>query len=751
MAASIQSQRNTMRIPYYLGYSLAASIAGLTAVTSVSAQTRDGDSKELEVVYVTAQKYAERLQDVPVPVTAVTSEALVESGQLSVEDYYTRVPGLNYSVSGEGGQSTIAIRGITTGGDTNPTVGIVIDDIPYGSTVAAGTGYGVSVADIDPGDLERVEILRGPQGTLYGASSMGGLLKFVTKDPSTEEFGGRVQVGSSSVHGGDDFGYSVRGSVNMPVSDTFAVRASAFTLEEPGWVDNVETGQEDFNTRESEGGRVSALWRASEAFTLKLSALVQDTSRVGTNESDIRLGREEFRQRFLPGTGTYDRDIQAYSATMIAKLGEVELTSLTGYSDDTLRTKTDLTYAIPALMGLPRLFYGVGRMYSDNEIETEKLSQELRASMALGDRVQWLVGGFYTDEDIRLTGTNIAADDTGAARGMVFQLNYGPQTYKEMSAFTTFTVQITDGFDVQFGGRYSDTEQTALGIWRGPQSQLVFRADPRILERQTAKDNATTYLFTPRWKINDDTMIYARMASGYRPGGPNNGCGHPSVPCRFDSDNTRNYDIGFKGNVGNGLLAYDAAVYMIKWDDIQIPGLYSSDFLFSYTANVSEAKSEGVELSLELRPLDGLRVGTWAAYNDAKLTADFPISQVFLVGRDGDRLPYAARKSGNLYADYEFPFIGSNGSATVGASLSYVGDRLGGFEATNVQRQPYPSYTQLDLTAGVQYDSWAVRLFANNVADKRGILRAGTDSQFTNNFVTYIQPRTIGLSLSKTF
>jgi outer membrane receptor protein involved in Fe transport len=750
MAASFQSQRHGLRTAYYRHYPLAAaSILGLSVVTTVSAQTRD--SHKMEEVVVTAQKFAERLQDVPVPVTAVTSESLIESGQLSVEDYYTRVPGLNYSVSGEGGQSTIAIRGITTGSDTNPTVGIVIDDIPYGSTIAVGTGYGVSVADIDPGDLERVEVLRGPQGTLYGASSMGGLLKFVTKDPSTESFSGRVQLGSSSVRGGNDFGYSARGSMNVPLSDTLAVRASAYTLEEPGWVDNVETGKRDFNTRESDGGRLSALWRASESFTLKLSALIQDTSRIGTNESDISLGREQFRQRFLPGTGGYDRNVQAYSATMIAKLGDVELTSLTGYSDDELATKTDLTYAIPALMALPQLFFGVDRMFSDNQIETKKLSQELRASMPLGDRVQWLVGGFYTDEDIRMTGTNYAADDGGAVHGLVFQLNYGPQTYKELSAFTTFTVQLADHFDVQLGARYSDTKQTSLGVWRGPQSLLVFGADPRALPRETANDHATTYLFTPRWKINDDTMLYARLASGYRPGGPNNGCGHTGVPCRFDSDTTRNYDLGLKGNIADGLLAYDAAVYFIQWDDIQIPGLYSPDFLFSYTANVSQAQSEGVELSLELRPVDGVRVGAWGAYNDAKLTADFPADQIFLVGRDGDRVPYSARVSGNVYADYQFPFIGSNGSASVGASLSYVGDRMGSFESMFDVRQRYPSYTQLDLTAGVQYDSWAVRLFANNVTDKRAILRGGTDSQFSANFITYIQPRTIGLSLSKTF
>jgi outer membrane receptor protein involved in Fe transport len=729
---------------------LAASVAWASAVAAPAhAQTKD--LQKLEEVIVTAQKYSQRLREVPVPVSVVDGATLLEVGQLTLEDYYTRVPGLNYSVSGEGGQSTIAIRGITTGNDTNPTVGVVIDDISYGATVTAGTGYGVSVADIDPGEIQRVEVLRGPQGTLYGASSMGGLLKYVTVDPSTQSFSGRVQLGSSSVSEGSDLGYAARGSVNVPLSDEFAVRLSAYTLEEPGWVDNVETGQEDFNTRESDGGQLSALWRPSDAFTLKLSALIQDTSRVGSNESDTTLGEEEFLQRFLRGTGNYDRDVEAYSATMTGNVGRVQLTSLTGYSVDDLNSKTDLTYTLPFLTGLSQLFFGANRVYSENDSTTKKFSQEVRAAMPLGDRVKWLVGGYYTDEETHLVGANQAALDSGETVGTMFQLTYGPQTYREYAAFTTFTVDITDRFDVQFGGRYSDTRQTSQGVWRGPQSQLVFGADPRILPKEVAKDSATTYLLTPRWRITDDLMVYARLASGYRPGGPNNGCGSDGVPCRYDADRTQNYDIGFKGSVADGVLAFDASVYFIDWSDIQIPGLLSPSFLFSYTDNVSSAESKGAELSLEIRPLGGLLISAWGAYGDSKLTADFPPEQIFLVGHDGDKLPYSAETSGNLAIDWEFPFLQESGTASLGASLSYVGPRVGAFKSTFAPREEYPSYSQLDVNAGMKFDTWSLRLFANNVTDKRAILRGGTDAQFAATYVTYIQPRTIGVSLTKTF
>ncbi|HEX4973576.1 MAG TPA: TonB-dependent receptor, partial [Steroidobacteraceae bacterium] len=215
---------------------VAAESAGSTRARSNVADDADRAAREvgIEEVVVTAQKRAERLLDVPIPVTAVDGQFLLKHNELRLQDYYSRVPGLNYS-PGQWGEPRIAIRGIVTDPYTNPTVGLMIDDIPYGLSINQNGGGG---PDIDPGDLARIEVLRGPQGTLYGASSMGGLLKYVTVDPSTEALSGRVQVGTSSVSKGDDLGYSVRGSINVPLGDTLAIRASAFTRREPGYIDN---------------------------------------------------------------------------------------------------------------------------------------------------------------------------------------------------------------------------------------------------------------------------------------------------------------------------------------------------------------------------------------------------------------------------------------------------------------------------------------------------------------------------------
>jgi len=181
----------------------------------------------LEEIVVTAQKKEERLQDVPLPVTSIDAQTLVDDHQLSIQDYYTRVPGLSLTTAGQG-NAKISIRGMmSSSGVGTPTVGVVVDDAPYGSSTASGASR-PGAPDIDPSDLVRIEVLRGPQGTLYGASSIGGLIKFVTVDPSTAGFSGQIEIDGSGTQHGDGLGGAVRGAVNIPVADPLAIRASAF-------------------------------------------------------------------------------------------------------------------------------------------------------------------------------------------------------------------------------------------------------------------------------------------------------------------------------------------------------------------------------------------------------------------------------------------------------------------------------------------------------------------------------------------
>lgn len=717
-------------------------VSSLGNQTSNSQENSTSVSAGLSEIIVTAQKREERLQDVPVPVTVIRAESLSASNQPRLEDYYTKIPGLSLTLLGNGDVPSVSIRGLTTGGNTNPTVGIVVDDVPYGASISPGISP--SAPDIDPADLARVEVLRGPQGTLYGADSIGGLLKFVTVDPSTEAVSGHIQAGFSDVRYGGDLGYVFRGGVNVPLSDSLAVRASAFKEVAPGYIDNIQAGQPDANRRDNYGGRLSSLWRPSETFSLKLSALLQHSDRAGQDETDARLG-SQLAYNALPNSGGYDRDTQAYSATINAKLGKISLVSATGYNVDKVGSDMDATLISGGLFSkYANMKFGVTGSVEPVTTKTNKFTQEVRLSIPLAERLDWMIGGFYTDEKIVSGADFLAANaSTGAVAGTLLALDI-PSSFDEYAAFTDFTYHATDRFDVQFGGRWSENTQT-FTTTRSGVLVPVFYGGVSVVPEVHSKDTPVTYLVTPRFRVSPDLMVYARLASGYRPGGPNVSCGAPGVPqCQYDADKTQNYEIGVKGDLWERNLSFDASAYYIDWKNVQIAALTPTGL--SYRGNDGRAKSQGVELSLEARPYDGLTVSAWIAVNDAKLTAVPPTST--LGGAPGDRLPYSSPFSGNLSLNQKFP-LGTNTTGFIGGSLSYVGDRKGQFSQT--ARATFPGYMQADLLAGVEHGSWTLDTYVNNVADKRGVLKSGALDSLLPYYVTYIRPRTIGLSLTKSF
>lgn len=699
-----------------------------TASSGSAESAENSPDVQLDEIVVTAQKRIERLQDVPVPVTAISAEKLVESNQLLLRDYYTSIPGLSLTPATQSAQ-VLSIRGIATGGG-NPTTGVTIDDVPYGGSIAFGGGF--IVPDIDPSDLTRVEVLRGPQGTLYGANSMGGLIKFVTIDPSTDSISGRLQAGTSSVYNGDGLGYSMRGAVNVPLSDAFAVRASAFTRRDPGYIDDPVRGVDGVNSANADGGRLSVLWRPADTLSIKLSALLQKIEGDGTSDTHALPGLGDLQQSTVRGTGWYDRKAQAYSATLAAKLGLGELTALSGYNINQEADAQDYSYGLA--------FFGPGGTIF-NRNKNSKLTQELRYSMPIGSRVDWLLAGFYTDEDSAYTQGLSLLDPATGAEAVDLGIASAPTRFKEYAAFTDLTFHVTNRLDVQFGGRQSRIRQTQSGtstLFGGSSitPEIVTRAEP------------FTYLVTPRLKLSPDLMIYARLASGYRAGGPNTAVSlGTSFPRQYDPDKTQNYEVGVKGDFLERTLSLDASLYYIDWKNIQV-FLLTPDGLLGYTANTSRAKSQGIELSIESRPLQGLTISGWVVWNDAELTEDFPPTRDAF-GASGDRLPFSSRFSGNISLSQEFPLTDSV-TGFLGGTVSYVGDRKGVFMPALVQRQALPAYAKTDLRVGVRYDTWTVNLFANNVTDRRGLLTGGVGS-FPPYSFQYIQPRTVGLSLGKEF
>jgi len=713
--------------------------AGAAPVGRTPQETSGASVPMLEEVVVTAQKRSERLQDVPVPVTALSADSLVEQNQVRLQDYATSVPGLSVAPQPAFGQ-VLSIRGITTGPGENPSVGIMIDDVPFGSSTAIG--YGAVIPDLDPADLTRIEVLRGPQGTLYGASSLGGLIKFVTADPSTDALTGHLEAGTSGVQNGSDMGYSFRGSANIPVSSDLALRASAFTRLDPGYIDNIVTQRDGVNEQRVSGGRLSGLWSPLEDVSVKLSALYQDSRSDGT--ADVSPGLTGLQQNWTRGTGPNNGTVQAYSAIVNAKLGAgIDLVSLSGYNISKAQTSVDVSSVYG---GLAEEAYGVGTTALVSASKTNKFSQEVRLSAPIGTHFEWLVGGFYTHEDSTVVqDIDAVTPESGAvvANGLE---TASPSIYTEYAGFTDLTWHITDQFNIQAGGRWSSIQQSLQNTLVAP---LLGAPVPQVGVKTHSSAQPVTYLLTPQYKLSSELMVYARIASGYRPGGSNGPlCQTFGFSCEYSPDKTYNYELGAKGTVLDNVLSYDVSLYRINWKDIQLHAVVPEGI--GYLTNASEAKSQGLELSLEARPLTGMTAAAWAAWNTAELTQPFPLAAA-IEGAPGDRLPYSSRFSGNFSLNQEFPLSGSV-TGIAGAAVSYVGNRLGAFSGAGSVVAPrvyLPAYARTDAHIGVRYDTWTVNAYVNNAFNKRGILESGAD--LLPVATLYIQPRIVGLNLSKSF
>jgi outer membrane receptor protein involved in Fe transport len=715
---------------------------------------------KLQEVVVTAQKRVERLQDVPVPVTALSADALLERNQAQLQDYLQEVPGVTFNNSGDG-QNRIVIRGVATGGQVaNPTTGVTIDDIPFGASQAYGFGDRL-YPDLDPADLARIEVLRGPQGTLYGASSLGGLLKYVTADPSLTALTGYARLDVNGVdHGGT--GYGVRGTVSVPlITDTLAFSVGEFKRRDAGFIDNPILGTTDVNSRDVKGGRIALLWKPSEDVSLKIGVLTQDTTANGTNSIDVSAQLQptlgDLQQNRAPGTSSYESKVRFYDAVLNADLGRYHLTSLTGYGVNDFKTPRQFSSAFWS--GLSQQYFNVSGNELLNQFRTEKFSEELRLSSPMGEKIEWLVGAFYTHEKSPASQTLLASDSvTGTVAGSLFVSSY-PTTYEEYAAFGDLTVHFTDQFDVQFGARESENRQTYNESDFGVVAPTLFGSNPFVYAGQTTQANAFTYLVTPRFKVSSDLMMYARLASGYRAGGNNGEAPSLNLPPTFKPDKTLNYELGVKGALWDRLLTFDTSIYYIDWKDVQ---LFQQDPVtgLGFFTNGGKARSDGIELALHSNPLAGLTISITAAYTDAVLRQDLPIAAG--VGYDGDRLPYSARFAASAILDDEFP-LAARLTGFVGATVTYTGDRFGSF-VNPVSTEPlvpgvrseFPAYASADVRTGVRYGAWRVGLYVANVADKRGVLDAasrisGTALPTNLYGMTVTQPRTYGLSVSTSF
>ncbi|HUD93644.1 TonB-dependent receptor [Sphingobium sp.] len=726
-----------------LWIALAASTAllpvpALAQAVAADASSAPADSQDFgQEIVVTAQKRTERLKDVPAAITALTSESLQERVASKLDDYVARIPGLVVSqAGGASGATQLSIRGITTGAGGNPTVGVYIDESPFG----ASTGYGAyTVPDLDPQDLARVEVLRGPQGTLYGAGSLGGLLKYVTADPDPTRFFGRVQVDGSTVDGGGR-GYGMRAAANVPLSETVALRVSGYNRRDPGFIDNVQTGEKDINATRYYGGRAALAWQLNDDWKIRASALYQHYSGsppiVDYDSMTFQPSYGELKQSRAPDTTNVRQNIGAYSLLVEGDLGFATLTSASTYNHQTMRFNLDysplLSPQLAPAFGIPTLGFK-----NTAPVSVDKYTQELRLSSPTSDSLSWQLGAFYTHEKQKAFSQILSIDrETGAPITGLPDIGSVAGHYKfaEVALFGDATYHFSSAFDITAGLRYSKNKQRVRNVNTG----LLFGT---TVFETPSKDDALTFLVSSSYHIDKDTMIFARVASGYRPGGPN--ATYPGAPPTYGPDKVTDYELGLKSDLFDRKLSLELSGFWIDWRDIQIQRVT----LGSYVDNGPSAVSRGFEASGTVRPARGLEIYGNIAYTDAHLTEDLPTGSA--LGISGDRLPLTPRWGGAAGATYTVPLSGDwNGD--LGIDWRHVGWRAGAFPNAGQVRFHLPSYDTVDLRAGVSNDRWTFTLYAKNLGDVRGLstdvnLGAGMTS------VSVIQPRTFGVSAAAKF
>jgi outer membrane receptor protein involved in Fe transport len=704
------------------------------ATASGGDAARGGLDGQLEEIIVTATKRTERLIDAPQSVTVLSSEVIARLGATQFRDFANTIPGLSFTTTGAG-SNQISLRGVTTGLYNNPTVGIYMDDVPVGSSTAFG--FGARLA-LDPGlfDIERIEVLRGPQGTLYGASAMGGLLKYVTRAPSTDAFGIETQLGLSNTRDGS-VNYNGAMALNAPIaSGKAALRATAFYSRDGGYTDNLALGREDVDRANIYGGRANLLLTPTDTFQIQIGAFAQNISRDGKASSDFAFSGRPVAgdlEHSRPIAEPWEQRLRLVSVKADYDFGTAKLSSISAYQTIDTETVFDTSALFVPLIDLR---YGVeyGGVGLPDVTSTDKFTQELRLASSGDQKLEWLVGVFYTDEKSSVTEAFAPIDLTGQPVSNTLYTFYNPTSYEEYAAFGDVTYHFTDRFDVSVGTRYARNRQVFRQEGNGD-----FGATTPTLR---ASEDVFTYLANARYHFGERATGYLRYATGYRPGGANFVGFDPGAPTQFEADRLKSYEAGYKAETSDRRFGIDAAVYHIDWNKLQVSRALSG------FDNAGEAAIDGLELTLTARPIRNFELTAALAFQDARLEE----ASADLGARKHEQLPDVADFTGALTADYWF--ASSSLQPSIGLTARHVGERMASFdESTRFPQYRLPSYTSIDLRTGVMFDSVTLQFYVHNVFDERGQLSAFNGySMFGGPAqISILRPRTIGVTATTRF
>lgn len=676
----------------------------------------------LETVVVTAEKRPEPLQTVPIAVSVLSGKELASLGGSDLSEVAGAVPGLSMQ-SDRAGENRITMRGISEVAGGAPTVGVYMDEIP----ITTFTGEEVNLKTFD---LERIEALRGPQGTLYGEGSEGGTVRIITNKPDAEKFSGAARATVSDTDGGglnDD----VDAMLNLPlVTGKLALRIDGLWSHEDGWINAPLINATHYNKSNSSTGRADLRFTPGDGWIVDLGYLHQDSTSDGPSVGD--LSYVNWSGTAEPRNDRYD----IYSLTVRRDLGFATFTSATGYFDRSSFSHNDFTSTAPLLgllFGAPIETASIGRP-NDQRIVTE----EARLVSNPGTALQWTVGAFFKHDNL-LIGNSA---QTTPAVPDVFNLGVD-DINRQYAVFGQGDYAFAGRWHLIAGVRYFDQERETYSDVSGLLPLVLSGTNFNNVTQRASASHVTSKVSLD-FDITSKALLYATASSGFRAGDINPYAFlFPGAPKSFGPETLWNYELGVKTSWLNDRLIADGAVFYDDWKNIIIDAPVVNP-LFGYSINAGKAHSQGVELELTAMPLAGLQLSASGTYTKAVTDNPFPGD----LAPAGATLAFVPRYKLSGSSQYEFPLGLCSCDGRLRADVFYQSKSY-----SNVSNEPYTlnaAYPQLNLQAGVVGDLWDVTLFADNVTNEKG----ETGSEVGNlNIVeyTFIRPRTIGLTVDRKF
>lgn len=736
-------------------------VQGAVEREDLTLEPEDNSLFELVEIVVTATRREANLQDTALSISAVSGDRLDSLGVVSLGDIIDTIPGATLADTGPGRRG-IVLRGVSSSalGFGHATTASFLDDF----VLALGA------SDIKLVDMERVEVLKGPQGTLYGASAMGGLVRYISNKPNVKKISGGFRSYASNIKDGGS-NYGGHAYLNLPINESLAVRTVLYNYDNAGFIDNLGTDSRDVNFEETSGGRLALRWYISDAATFDLTYFYEEMLAGGGTS----VGSQAIASTFTPtphnplNALAPPNNLIAPNLSSPSYFGNTNGSTYTDFEVLNFKLNYEFEKATVSLIGTNKqigggfeadvspyvsVYDGITVFDSKNKSEVDSGTLELRIVSKTKGLVDWMAGFWFDKYDTEFTRVTSAYSPNNVflfgffptATGDILddQIIFG--TSKEKAVYGEVGFNFTDYSRLTLGYRRSDVElDSAILQANGSFDQLVGLPYLIGVDERT-QESVDTYKANFEYNFGDDILVYALATSGYRAGGFNRG-GLLSNPSTFVSDTLWNYELGFKSSWFDRHLTANFGVYVQNWEDMQLTAFDGESFV-SGTVNVGQAQINGVEAELRYGTTSNFNVGVNYTYIDAFFKEDYisGVDQTIVTAKNGDRLPGSAKNSFSLFADWKIP-LSQEMTVSINANYRYIGSRLNDL---GTDYPPNKSYEIVNLRAGVEHkNGLELTLFADNLLDERATYASNQVGSLTQVFVN--RPRVLGLNFGYSF